>query len=869
MAGLVYYSADASGGITGFDNMTNNIISGGVLSGNFTDGSNTINIASTNITISGNVNAYDSSGNVKGSVLLGNSATPNIFHNGSPSYSWNISPTDVTSISSLSGAVNIKILISISPIGGGTTLTGFLSTDLVSPQTAKTFQLAAPPAAYTVEIVGLYGGVEPKKTYVSFGGSGAGATFSDIGYVTYADIVANSAQIILTDTTTSTQTSLAMVGSAPGTTLTGTTLTSGLVSGDVQKISLVYGGITYDTGVTFSRTIDPTFTLGSVTNTGYGQIGSTYYPIFTVDSGSSYADSSTALLTIGTDSGRIVYADTSGVGSSAVQSGTTFMISPNDFPGAAVSIGYQSAFARAFDPVNEYYMPSIPNFILPGITYTNVGATATVGGYAFVFTNLEVFGTSGPALPFFAQNIQLTGYLNGAVTTYNALNLDPAGKYRSATIGVTYDVPAYTYQFVYNGHPSFSVGIPIYLGLTGTITATSISSGVVHVEAINVSYGVGNDTVVLEDTAGLTFQVTSGSGGYTYSGVPAGLFQQTYAVQNPAPLLLSHNTLTTNSLTLGNTSPTTTGSLVLGYVFGATAGQTYSFNILGEAGYTGIAFDQSIQLNVPAAKMSQLIAYSTNWPTLPGSTGSGGTTYYQSEPDVLLALQTVVGPWLDAFTKGLTGTTTGTTYFALLDIVQGDSGTTCADLIKEFQTISGFTYNVNGTASDYLAGIPQEAIGSYSLSNINTVPLSIVVGDLAVNTPYGTTTAATGLSGAIQSLFEQAIAVGMVQPGETLGANLRLNTLFSGLTYGGALGGTTFPVYGASFSAGQSLSMYVRFNLQKNRSYQLQPLADLGTTGATGAAFAVFGGVTFSLPSGLVESSTPVPVVYQIILNAV
>jgi hypothetical protein len=218
---------------------------------------------------------------------------------------------------------------------------------------------------------------------------------------------------------------------------------------------------------------------------------------------------------------------------------------------------------------------------------------------------------------------------------------------------------------------------------------------------------------------------------------------------------------------------------------------------------------------------------------------------------------------------GLTGTTTGITYFAINDVVQGDSGTTCADLIKQFQSIAGFTYNAGGTASDYLADIPQEAIGSYVISNVDTTPLATVVGDNASNTSYGVTTAATGLSGAIQSLFEQAIAVGMVQPGETLGVNLSGAGLTGGLTYGAALGGTTYPVYGASFALGQSLSLYVKFNLAKTRSYQLQAFSDLGATGATGVTFIVFGGETFTLPTGLVESSTPVPVIYQIILYTV
>jgi len=331
--------------------------------------------------------------------------------------------------------------------------------------------------------------------------------------------------------------------------------------------------------------------------------------------------------------------------------------------------------------------------------------------------------------------------------------------------------------------------------------------------------------------------------------------------------------------------------LYFDHVFAASAGQTLSFEILGELGVSGIAFDESIIIEVPKEQMSKVLGYRTNWllgaPGATGTTGFVGETYYQPQPAVVLALGSVLGPWLDSLAKGLTGVTlgpedaAGTTYHSdLNNTVAGDRSSKCESLVLNFQNIAGFTYHDAAAGelssqTDYLSQIPPEAIASYKLSAIAAESLSTVVGDIAVVPAAGATMAESGVSGAVQSLFEQAVAAGMIQAGETATSDLSVEALTVG-TYGSVLSAGDKKVYGAQFKAEQSLTIYVQYSLTKSRKYDLQTavlgalaVGSTGTSGATAAAEVVFGGVTFALPTSMVEVSTPVTQTYQINLVAV
>jgi hypothetical protein len=448
------------------------------------------------------------------------------------------------------------------------------------------------------------------------------------------------------------------------------------------------------------------------------------------------------------------------------------------------------------------------------------------------------------------------------------------------------------------GDPISRIGLttPVVVprnSLFGTATGSQGSTGgVIRVDFRGITYnGLSDGITLIGNFQGELIPITGGLGGYTYTGLtPLSVITGTtmyYNVETPPGDNVSRLSLAEPIVVPvappppPEPVPGIPGQLSLNYLFTPQAGQTYTFNILGESGYTGITVSQTINLDVSASALSRVISYSGNWRAPVGTTGSAGTTVYQPQPVVGLMLQEFVGPILDDLTKGLTGVTgTGISYPARPDgTILGTQGSVANTLVKQFQSVAGFTFHapgVPGVSTNYLSYIPQEAITSYNITSVSTNPLSGVVGNSIDNGNAGNSTPnPTRLGNAIQSLFEQAINMAMVQvtnevPGLTLnnvattttGAQTTLGQYFranSSITAGNA-------IYGASFSAGQELAIFVQYQLTKNRAYQLTPLADLAF--ATGATLLNFGGVTFPL-AGLIEESTALPVTYKIVLRAV
>jgi len=335
----------------------------------------------------------------------------------------------------------------------------------------------------------------------------------------------------------------------------------------------------------------------------------------------------------------------------------------------------------------------------------------------------------------------------------------------------------------------------------------------------------------------------------------------------------------------------TVATLNLDHLFTAVAGTTYSYQLLGETMTSTIDVDHVVNLTVPRSKLNKVLCYGSEWYLQTGSTGVGetgaaGTTYYQPEPAVALLLQTVLGSYLDDLTAGLTGVTSGTTHGSnASNYITDDLSVQVPNLVRKFQDIKGFTYLNNGldgdagstgNVVDYLAQIPVEAIHSVNFSPVDTLPLSQVTGDLLSTHTAGQTMAHTGLSGALESLFEQAVGAGMVTTGNTGGTDLSnpaywtsFPTAIGDLETSIKAGGSSVPVYGATFAPGQSLGIFVKYNLTKVRQYQLHALADLGATGASQVATLTFGGETFDAILGnAAEVSEVVPVIYQIIFTA-
>lgn len=427
--------------------------------------------------------------------------------------------------------------------------------------------------------------------------------------------------------------------------------------------------------------------------------------------------------------------------------------------------------------------------------------------------------------------------------------------------GLTVDIPTIS--------PGVTAGSYIVNVSDGFYTDYNYPQGIsLSVDGGNLVYvypGLDNTVV-----SGLTFVLEGVAGGTI---VDLG-YQSVSALTTGTSFATFEYFMSSTSVTVPEENPPVTSNtemLSLNHLFTTTAGQTYTFNILGSTP-GNIVPDESISLYVPVETMQTLLTYNTEWEAPPGTGGSQG---FQPLPIVGLLLEDVVGSWLDALTRGLTGATTGTTYYydPTTSTVRGDASTSASSLPNLFQSIPKFTYTSNGSTTDYLSTIPEEAITSFTSTSVNTTPLSQVVGDLIVIPSEGQTGAYPGLSGAVQSLFEQAVAFGMVTTGRNTDlASLTLPSL-GGVTLGGIMGltaGSIEEVYGVQFLSGQSLAIYVQYQLEKRRVYNLTALADLndGSRGASQAIEVTFGGVTFSVPSSKVEVSQPTPVIYQITLIA-
>jgi hypothetical protein len=342
-------------------------------------------------------------------------------------------------------------------------------------------------------------------------------------------------------------------------------------------------------------------------------------------------------------------------------------------------------------------------------------------------------------------------------------------------------------------------------------------------------------------------------------------------------------------------APGNTTELVFSQLYELTAGQTFTFELLGESAAL-YNVDEIVVLNVPAADLSKVVCYSGNWSdvigvTGPGATGAPGATYYQGEPNVAFLPNTVLGALLDKLSAGLTGEVGATAGHATPDGLQivDDGGSAAHTLVWQFQQAANFTYTSadsavggnTGAASDYLAGIPAEAIKSYNTTAIDCAPLTSVVVDVKVTPTDGDSAQVTGTDAAIMQLFEQAAQAGMVRGGTAAAGLPDLNnsaqwaegTPAKVIEIASAAAG--MPVRGAQFAPGQKLSIFVKYTPQKVRQYKLDAAANLagtpaGLTGATGTATTVvYGGETFSVDfSEGAEVATGTSKIYQIVFNA-
>ena len=650
-------------------------------------------------------------------------------------------------------------------------------------------------------------------------------------------------------------------------------------AGEKDEFYILYGGNTYSSGITAPAPIAPSLTLGGYTLSSGGAGGSVNIAFGGPQA--IYTDINyPAGIQISTDAGNMVSG-----GGIVSSTGLTLTTAPGVVPGQFIPVGYQSQSAieaqTRFAGGTAYFLNSAVGVTLPGITYTNLGTTGLFSTPEYRF-NLSVMGLT---------DADTIGNLS---VVYKSTNFPVAysNPTSSAVItGATYDVSGAFLAYSAGGS---TLALPtLAVGLTGSVVATTgTTSGTAVVDFTNIVYGGSNFTGTLASRNG-NATIVSGSGTQIISGLPGGSTSFNYSAAIPGGT--SINFLTSNPVTV--VAPRDSSRITLNYVYNANAGNTFAFNLLGEVGYTGITFAQTITLGIPSERMNRVLAYAGNWgatgPGASGSSGAAGTTYYQPVPVVALLLQNVVGPWLDDFSTAMTGGS-GTTYKSTSGVIAGYTGTNCYDLPYQFQSTSGFTYSsVAGTTTGYLPLIPQEAITSYRVTSVETKKLSKVIGNVIDEGNQGQSgPTAAPFGRALQSLFEQAVTVGLVQvanetngmtlnnvaldagfyildrpPGVSDVESLNPGTMYSFFNTFAPQVTSTTPIYGIQWSPGQELAFYIRYDMTKNRVYNLTPL-DLALSNSTGPTQLVFGGQTFTLNS-LSESSGITPVTYKIVLQTV
>lgn len=518
------------------------------------------------------------------------------------------------------------------------------------------------------------------------------------------------------------------------------------------------------------------------------------------------------------------------------------------------------------------------------LTYDSTSLFSPVGGSTFDLSPLVAAG-----ITTVNYNVSISGVTGGSTTVLTGvLTQVNAGEYTDSIVAdpaIKAVVPGFAATFSSGTNILTSVKIPYtnvveFYDSSNVLGNTYAADGVVPLTVIGSSEGGGatlNIPMLYTDSvgwglSGATFDATSLGNPLSFvvgMNADSGLVYK--FVDGEQYTISMEEGVDTISMEEGvdpPVEPATAPTISLNYLFTPTAGQTYTYSILGEVS-AEIASTETIVLDVPKSKMDTILAYSSNW--FDGLSGASGT---QPIPDLALILNTVTGSWFDALTMGLTGATKGTSYAysTALGYVQGDQSSNCHSLDYQFQSIGGFTYTTPGVTgeSDVLASIPEEAIKSFTSTEVTTAALSGVVGDSIVIPTEGQIEEYAGLSGAIQSLFEQAVSAGLVTS-TAKGATLN-STVVTGVSGSPTLEtamGTTADVYGAQWSVGQSLGIYVQFQMQKLRRYQLATLPSFGGATANQALEISFGGVTFSVDPTVVETSGATPVTYEIILNTI
>ena len=306
-------------------------------------------------------------------------------------------------------------------------------------------------------------------------------------------------------------------------------------------------------------------------------------------------------------------------------------------------------------------------------------------------------------------------------------------------------------------------------------------------------------------------------------------------------------------------------------LFEAGATGSYDITVLGE-GAQAVTVDETIVMNVPMSDMRKLLVFESNWAEyVLGSTGFSATDDgSQPAPKVQLQLDHIIGTALNNLSCALTGAGPG---YQTAEKKIADDSASSRNSLPHYFTANSADFLFSGVAGGALMSIPQEAIKSIDNKGI--------VGSLLKDVfSHHSTDEADAYTPALLNLFEQAVAASKVTVGTTgetgpNADNAPLALVEADVT-GAAVGWTNVadsrPAFGVHFQPDDTLSMYVRYSMVKERTYKVD--ADItagaftGVSGSTGSTLALsYGGVTFSVAADGSETSDPITKVYEIKLK--
>jgi hypothetical protein len=512
----------------------------------------------------------------------------------------------------------------------------------------------------------------------------------------------------------------------------------------------------------------------------------------------------------------------------AVQGGTFINIGPNI--GAVYNFGVTANY---------------PFF--PGSTITGGDGANTFTGKVFLSTLSNVFVE---ATTFSSPSVSSNWGLTGSYAVYNGttgtINIIQSPNITLASF--PYEYGTTTYTGISNRGVSGSAG-----------SAPGITYGVYFVDSTGIRSSFLPMLIQNMATAG-----PSGNTGYGPNGNP-GATGVTY-------------------INGGGTGAV----LQFGYVYDANAGTTAQYQVLGEL-VGPLPYDYGVSINVPANDMSRMLIYQSAWNILDEATGytlqgylgggagsgttagvtlidpltgeqystAGSTAWYG--PHIAFLLGSVLDniQLYDVDTSSYSSKQRLTNVDSFLSTTGATSGTaTFPDdggrQLPPVGKVYGGKSFVGATAG-VLSFLPSESIASVTNTGFEITDLKSLFVDIDTRTG-----ATASYVPALHNIFEQAVAFNKV--GDSVPVDVS-NLGFSSSVNGGVTGGNPniaaawnngLNIYGVTFAPGDTATLYVKYEMNKVRQFQVSPWVTIGldpSVFSVGQVLSInVGGSSISLP---------------------